>query len=63
MRFYSGWITNALAEKEEFDHQLQELQKICSPIMAKIHQGGQGHPEAGSKVSGTHGGPTVEEVD
>ncbi|XP_072165772.1 heat shock 70 kDa protein IV [Diadema setosum] len=53
------WLdSNSLASKEEFTHQLEELQKTCSPIMAKMHAGnGQG--------SGSHGrsGPTVEEVD
>lgn len=48
-----AWLDkNSLAEKEEFDDKLKELQKFCSPIMVKLHQGG-----AGAK------GPTVEEVD
>lgn len=45
------WLeTNTLAEKEEFEDKLKEIQKECSPIMTKLHQ-------AGGK------GPTVEEVD
>ena len=45
------WLeTNTLAEKEEFEEKLKEVQKECSPIMTKLHQ-------AGGK------GPTVEEVD
>ncbi|KAJ9583783.1 hypothetical protein L9F63_021873 [Diploptera punctata] len=49
------WLdNNVLAEKQEYDHKLQELQKFCSPIMTKIHQ--QKQPSGGS-------GPTVEEVD
>ncbi|XP_072165771.1 heat shock 70 kDa protein IV-like [Diadema setosum] len=53
------WLdSNSLATKEEFTHQLEELQKTCSPIMAKMHTGnGQ---ESGSCG---RGGPTVEEVD
>ena len=47
-----SWVeSNQLAEKEEFEHKMEELQKTCSPIMAKLHGQGQG------------AGPTVEEVD
>nr|ANA11230.1 heat shock protein 70 [Dastarcus helophoroides] len=47
------WLdANQLAEKDEFEDKLKELQKECSPVMMKLHQGA-----AGSK------GPTVEEVD
>nr|UNE55959.1 heat shock 70 kDa protein cognate 2 [Paroster macrosturtensis] len=49
------WLdSNSLAEKEEFEDKLKELQKDCAPIMLKLHQGAQGQ---GGK------GPTVEEVD
>nr|AIU47025.1 heat shock protein [Phenacoccus solenopsis] len=45
------WLeTNTLAEKEEFEEKLKDMQKECAPIMTKLHQ-------AGGK------GPTVEEVD
>ncbi|XP_025404836.1 heat shock protein 70 B2-like [Sipha flava] len=45
------WLeTNTLADKDEFDDKLKDLQKECSPIMTKLHQ-------AGAK------GPNVEEVD
>lgn len=45
------WLeTNTLAEKEEFEEKLKEIQRECTPIMTKLHQ-------AGGK------GPTVEEVD
>lgn len=43
-----------MAEKDEFEHKLKELQQECSPIMMKLHQGA---PQQGAK------GPTVEEVD
>ncbi|XP_071482596.1 heat shock 70 kDa protein IV-like [Diadema antillarum] len=51
------WLdSNNLADKEEFDFKLEELQKTCSPIMAKLHRGGgQGQQ--------TSDGPKVEEVD
>lgn len=64
------WIEkNTLAEKEEYNHKLQELTKICSSIMAKLHQSGS-QPNGPSNCrqeqqqqNHQHGGPTVEEVD
>lgn len=51
-----SWLdSNQLAEKDEFEDKLKELQKECSPIMMKLHQGAQG--------AGGPKGPTVEEVD
>ena len=53
---------NALAEKDEIEHKMEELQKQCSPIMTKLHGSpnqGQGHPQQGSSAQG----PTVEEMD
>ncbi|KAL3202496.1 hypothetical protein MRX96_042467 [Rhipicephalus microplus] len=50
---------SALAEKEEYEHRLKELQQACMPIMSKMHQP-QG-PKHGSTPH--HAGPTVEEVD
>ncbi|KAF5301564.1 hypothetical protein FQR65_LT08869 [Abscondita terminalis] len=53
------WLDgNQLAEKEEFDDKLKSLQKDCSPIMMKLHQG-QGQNQG----QGGNGGPTLEEVD
>ncbi|KAJ9594129.1 hypothetical protein L9F63_014445 [Diploptera punctata] len=50
-----SWLdNNTLAEKEEYEDKLKELQKDVGPIMVKLHQGSGG---AGGK------GPTVEEVD
>nr|UJQ69877.1 heat shock protein 70 [Diamesa zernyi] len=50
------WLdTNTLADKEEFEDHLKDVQKVCGPIMAKLH--GSGGP------SQQHGKPTVEEVD
>jgi L1 cell adhesion molecule like protein len=32
------WMeTNQLAEKEEFEHKLKEVEKTCSPVMAKLY--------------------------
>nr|UTH79105.1 heat shock protein 70-2 [Protohermes costalis] len=51
------WLdSNTLAEKDEFEGKLKELQKECSPIMMKLHQGAGGGAAGGK-------GPTVEEVD
>ena len=63
------WLdTNQLAEKEEFEHKLEQLQKACSPIMAKLHGGQQQQQQqqqgaAHSHASGGQGGPTIEEMD
>ena len=59
----TSWLdNNSLAEKEEFVQKLEDLQKVCSPIMSKLHGGNTG----GSGSSGdsqSQQGPTVEEVD
>jgi len=71
------WIdSNQLAEKEEFDHQLKDLEKVCMPIVTKLYQGAGGMPEGGmpggfpgAGGAGAHSGggggsgPTIEEVD
>lgn len=56
-----NWLDkNSLADKEEYNHKLQEFQQVCSPIMAKLHGGSDNGPGS----PGNHrGGPTVEEVD
>ena len=73
----ASWLdNNTLADKEEYEHQLQELQKFCSPIMTKMHQGGAGGAGGPGGASGAGGaggdhggssgggqGPTVEEAD
>ncbi|KAK7104854.1 hypothetical protein V1264_019505 [Littorina saxatilis] len=59
-----SWLdSNSLADKEEFEDKLQEVQKLCSPHMAKLHGQGQGQKSSGSQSAGQAGGPTVEEVD
>ncbi|XP_031624417.1 major heat shock 70 kDa protein Ab-like [Contarinia nasturtii] len=60
------WLdTNGLAEKDEFEHKMQEISKICSPIMTKIHTGGASScgQQAGNNNYQSRNGPTVEEVD
>lgn len=58
-----SWLeSNNLAEKDEFEHHLKELQQVCGPIMAKLH--GQGSQSGGDSAQGqSRRGPTVEEVD
>ena len=54
------WLdNNTLADKEEYEHKLDELQKTCSPLMMKLHQQGT---QGGSNTSSGRG-PTVEEMD
>uniref|UniRef100_K1Q7Y6 Heat shock protein 70 B2 n=1 Tax=Magallana gigas TaxID=29159 RepID=K1Q7Y6_MAGGI len=56
-----SWLdNNALAEVDEYEFKLKEVQKVCSPIMAKLHQNGStGNPGHSSSSQG----PTVEEMD
>ena len=54
------WMdNNTLADKDEFEHRLDELQKACAPVMMKMH----GAENQKSSGGGTGRGPTVEEVD
>lgn len=36
-----------MAEKDEFEHQQKELEKVCNPIMTKLYQSAGGAPGAG----------------
>ncbi|EHB15223.1 Heat shock cognate 71 kDa protein [Heterocephalus glaber] len=68
-----NWLDkNQTAEKEEFEHQQKELEKVCNPIITKLYQsaggmpGGMpgGFPGWGAPPSGgASSGPTMEEVD
>ncbi|XP_026317056.1 heat shock protein 68-like [Hyposmocoma kahamanoa] len=62
------WLdNNTLAEQEEYEHRLKDLQRVCSPIMSKMHGAGAGGMPSGMPEGGMPGqrntGPTVEEVD
>jgi len=65
------WLeANNLAEKEEFEHKLKEVEKTCSPIMTKLYGGEGGAGGSGGMPGGAAGGkssggkgPTIEEVD
>nr|XP_058906601.1 LOW QUALITY PROTEIN: heat shock cognate 71 kDa protein-like [Kogia breviceps] len=65
---------NQAAEKEESEHQQEELEKVCNTVIAKLCQsaggvpGGApgGFPAGGAPPStsgGASSGPTIEEVD
>uniref|UniRef100_A0A2I3T1B8 HSPA8 n=2 Tax=Pan TaxID=9596 RepID=A0A2I3T1B8_PANTR len=68
-----NWLDkNQTAEKEEFEHQQTELEKVCNLIISKQYQsaggmpGGMpgGFPGGGAPPSGgASSGPTIEEVD
>ncbi|KAL1020835.1 hypothetical protein UPYG_G00005310 [Umbra pygmaea] len=64
-----SWLeNNQMAEKDEFEHQQKELEKVCNPIISKLYQGAGGAPPTGSCGSQAGGGassqgPTIEEVD
>nr|KAG5714814.1 hypothetical protein BaRGS_000302 [Batillaria attramentaria] len=60
-----SWLdNNSMAEKDEFEHKLQEVQKVCMPVMSKLHGAGQSGSSHNGPAAGGHGsGPTVEEVD
>lgn len=73
-----SWLDrNQTAEKDEFEHQQKELEKVCTPIVTKMYQGAGGapggmpggmpggFPGAGAPGAGDRGssGPTIEEVD
>ncbi|XP_046743337.1 heat shock protein 70 B2-like [Diprion similis] len=64
------WLDdNTLAEKDEYQHKLEALQKQCSAVMAKLHQsnaGPAGPQDCGAQfrqAGGRNSGPTIEEVD
>uniref|UniRef100_A0A8C7K893 Heat shock protein family A (Hsp70) member 8 n=1 Tax=Oncorhynchus kisutch TaxID=8019 RepID=A0A8C7K893_ONCKI len=69
-----AWLDkNQTAEKEEYEHQQQELEKVCNPIITKLYQSAGGMPGgmpggfsgSGGAAPGGGGssGPTIEEVD
>ncbi|EDV40220.1 uncharacterized protein Dana_GF24052, isoform B [Drosophila ananassae] len=60
-----SWLdSNQLAEKQEFEHKQQELERICSPIMTRLYQSaGMQQPPPAQSGNSSAGGPTIEEVD
>ncbi|XP_005100356.1 heat shock protein 70 B2 [Aplysia californica] len=59
-----SWLdNNSLADKEEVEDRLKELQKTTSSVMAKLHTQGQSQGQGSSQGSSGPDGPSVEEVD
>ena len=58
------WLdANQLAEKEEFEDKLKEIEKVCQPIVTKLYAaGGDPSARAAPRAAGS-AGPTIEEVD
>ena len=63
------WLeNNTLAEEEEFKQHLDELNRVCMPLMTKLHSGGcssgSGKADCGNESgqSENNSGPKVEEV-
>jgi heat shock 70kDa protein 1/2/6/8 len=62
------WLdANQLAEEDEINHEKEELEAVCNPIMTKLYQGGQmpeaGMPDVDDNAGGGGSGPKIEEVD
>ncbi|GAQ88457.1 heat shock protein 70 family protein [Klebsormidium nitens] len=68
------WLDhNQLAEADEFEDKMKELEGICNPIISKMYQGGGAAPgggaeyddgaDAGAHAGSTGPGPKIEEVD
>ncbi|MBA0735897.1 hypothetical protein Gogos_019698 [Gossypium gossypioides] len=64
------WLDrNQLAEVDELEDKLKELEGLCNPIIAKMYQGGGGGggdvPMGGAEAGagGSAAGPKIEEVD
>ncbi|KAK4267668.1 hypothetical protein QN277_024420 [Acacia crassicarpa] len=65
------WLErNQLAEVDELEDKLKELEGLCNPIIAKMYQGGGGGAAAGGDMpmggdagGGSGAGPKIEEVD
>ncbi|PPS01909.1 hypothetical protein GOBAR_AA18764 [Gossypium barbadense] len=62
------WLdSNQLAEADEFEDKMKELESICNPIIAKMYQGAGGDMGGGMDedvpAGGSGAGPKIEEVD
>ncbi|XP_024944043.1 heat shock 70 kDa protein cognate 4 [Cephus cinctus] len=66
------WLDdNQLAQKEEFEAKLKEVEKVCAPVMMRLHESSGGAPSGynqrsfPSATAGNTdaGGPTVDEVE
>ncbi|CAN4100951.1 unnamed protein product [Withania somnifera] len=64
-----SWLdSNQLAEADEFEDKMKELEGICNPIIAKMYQGAGGDAgvpmdDDAPPAGGSSAGPKIEEVD
>ncbi|KAF7031542.1 hypothetical protein CFC21_042861 [Triticum aestivum] len=68
-----SWLdTNQLAEADEFEDKMKELEGVCNPIIAKMYQGagadmggmgGAAGMDEDAPAGGSGAGPKIEEVD
>jgi len=68
-----SWLdANQMAEKEEYEEQQKDIEKVCMPIVSKMYQAAGaappdmsgGMPGGAAPTGGSAGaGPTIEEVD
>jgi L1 cell adhesion molecule like protein len=66
-----SWLdANQLAEADEFEDRLKEVEAVCSPIISKMYQGSGGAapdfsapPSEDGAPAAPAGGPKIEEVD
>ncbi|KAM9843654.1 heat shock 70 kDa protein 1 [Aulostomus maculatus] len=59
-----AWLEkNQLAERDEYQHQQRELEKVCQPIISRLYQGGRPAGSCGQQARTGTQGPTIEEVD
>ncbi|KAA8591146.1 hypothetical protein FQN60_002089 [Etheostoma spectabile] len=59
-----SWLeNNQMAEKDEYEHQQNQLEKVCKPVVTKLYQGAAPPGSCGSQAEGRSKGPTIEEVD
>ncbi|CAF1341357.1 unnamed protein product [Rotaria sp. Silwood1] len=58
------WIElNQLAEKDEFEHKLKEIENICSSIITKIYGNENDMSSDHNSSKSNDHGPTIEELD
>lgn len=65
------WLEgNQLAEVDELEDKMKELEGVCNPIIARMYQGGAGDGDVpmdgdmpGGGSTGSGAGPKIEEVD
>ena len=60
-----AWLdANQTAEKEEFEYQKEELERVAKPVITNMYKSGGGEERKGDHANRSHGtGPTIEEVD